>query len=468
MIACFITEKIGIACEWSRLPHLYGQPVALRDDRGILSVVSTEAFPFGVRAGQASTFARSLCRGLIVLPYDQAAYRKAATAIWDAVAVESSVVEPLSPEIVFADIAGTEIAGRVRKLISILSEAVGVPVCVGIGRSKLVAEWAARQSEGNPVIISSGKERDLLASATLAGLPGIKPAVAERAQKLSVRTLGEFLALPTREADRQFGQVAHRLRRLSQGDDGEPVRALWPPRVVEHAIGFDDEVGDEAVLHAALRICAERIAESLGADRQYCRTLTLAVETASGPLARREELSGPTHDGALLSRAAVRLFSRLKIAAPVTRVHLSAAEITNGRSVQLAFLDEDDALSSEARKSLDAAVAHIKEKYGVRAVVDGSLAYQARRTYLWTYALGHVNDEAVEVVIGRHGFPTRFCRRQTMREYAVLEVQNSWRETDWSLGKLSEKSCYRVLTDPYGLYELHETSGQWRLLAAAD
>ena len=93
MVACFVLELIGIACERARLPHLAGEPLALSaGEDGALCAVSLEARAYGIRPGQASTFARSLCQGLIVLPYDRETYEAAAEAVWDAVAVESSTV----------------------------------------------------------------------------------------------------------------------------------------------------------------------------------------------------------------------------------------------------------------------------------------------------------------------------------------------------------------------------------------
>jgi DNA polymerase-4 len=465
----------GIACERARLPHLHAQPFALRDDKGLLAAVSPEAFPFGVRRGQAATFARSLCQGLVVLPYDTAVYLEAAQAIWDTVAVESSIVEPVSPEVVFAEISGTGLLERIKELADCIADAIGAGVCVGLGKSKLVAIQAARLSEGNPVMVAAGRERPLLSPVPLADLPALKPALVAKAEKLGVHTLGDLMALPVRETERQFGQSAHHLRELAKGDDGDRVRALWPPRIVEYALRFDDEVTDEGAIHHALGLCASHIARMLAIESRYCRTLTLEVEMNKVSSVLREELNEPTHDPGFLQRAAIRLFDRLKISEPVTRLHLEAGEISAGSGVQLSFLDESDEngkLSFDDRKSLDAAVKHLKEKYGVGAVVNGGLVHQAQRIHLWTYPLGHVSDEAVRVVTNPGGLPVRLYREMPRSHetlhYMIVEVQNQWRETDWSWGKLSEKTCYRVATEPDGLYELHQLGGQWRLRAVAD
>src|SRR5437016_1478338 len=106
LIACFYMPQIGIAVERARRPHLVGAPVALSAHDNTLVAVSDEVTPFGIRTGQAASGARALCERLAVLPYDRAAYEEEANSIWDLCAIESSVVEPVSPEICYVALSG--------------------------------------------------------------------------------------------------------------------------------------------------------------------------------------------------------------------------------------------------------------------------------------------------------------------------------------------------------------------------
>jgi len=142
-IAAFSLPQIAIACECARLPQLAHEPLALAGDDGVLSAVSEEAASFGIQAGMTASTARCLCQGLIVLPYDRATYNEAAESVWNLLAVESSVVEPISPELAFMEITGADALQRVRDVAKALAAHVRTPVFVGIGRSKLVAEHAA-------------------------------------------------------------------------------------------------------------------------------------------------------------------------------------------------------------------------------------------------------------------------------------------------------------------------------------
>src|SRR5688500_1294947 len=143
MIACFYMPQIGIAVERARLNHLWGEPVGLAAEDGSLAAVSDEAAPFGIKPGQDSGGAKALCRNLTVLPYDSAAYEEAAHCVWDLFAIESSFVEPVSPEICFVDLAGADAIGRAQKLAVDLAASVRIPVRIGLAHTKFVARKAA-------------------------------------------------------------------------------------------------------------------------------------------------------------------------------------------------------------------------------------------------------------------------------------------------------------------------------------
>src|SRR5438270_12169838 len=99
-IACFVLLQFAILCERVRRPELLGEPVVLYGGSGKeenVQVASDEARAVGIRAGQRLSAARAFCPRLLVLPYDRPLYTEAAAHIWDALAVESSVVEPVSP-----------------------------------------------------------------------------------------------------------------------------------------------------------------------------------------------------------------------------------------------------------------------------------------------------------------------------------------------------------------------------------
>jgi nucleotidyltransferase/DNA polymerase involved in DNA repair len=475
LIVCFTMPDVAIVCERNNMPRFADVPLVVTDKDGTIRAASAEARAYGVRRGQPATFARSLCRQLVVRQYDAKTYLKTAEALWNEIAQETSVVEPVTAELVYAKIDGWDAEQRTERLTERGSHIMRTRVRSGMGRSKLLAKAALTCGRDRCVVIAGYKEADVLAAVALAPLATIPAKVCTRAEKLGLHTLGDVAALPERELERQFREAALLLTRLATGDDGDPVKAVWPPKRIEHAVAFDDEIADEFQLTHALKTCAEKIGRQLSEKQQFCRALLLVLDIAGGGVRQqREELSEPTRDAEFLHRGAIRLFGRMNIDVPVERLALTVSDICIGESMQLTVLDNETTLTSEQRISLNASLAHIKEKFGEGTVLSNKLAVGSRRTYQWTYALGHVVSEAVRVITDRRGLPVHIVRAPAVAnhsrcvEYHVADIQDLWREVDWSWGVFSEQTYYRVTTVPNGLYELCERNGEWRLSAVAD
>jgi DNA polymerase-4 len=477
LVACFTLPQFGIAVERSRLTHLWGEPVTIAREDNTLQVVSDEAADLGLRPGMTVSSARALCPTLTVLPYDRPAYEQAAELIWNVLAVESSVVEPASPEVCFVELRGPDALERATLLATAISRRVRVPLLVGLAKTKFLAHNAALRSGGRGVLaVPMAEGAAFVSSLSIDDVPQLDLPTRKRLQRLGVRTLGDVLALPPADLRRQFRDVGHLLRRLAAGEDGDRVRPAWPPRGVEERFDFEEEVCDTATVHHALREGGERIAAALGRQREFCRALALTVALADGSSQRQEEsLSLPLDDARGLFTAALRLLGRMRIEQPLLGLTLKASRLGSGSGVQLALLDENahgHGLPHERRAALDATIAYLRKRYGVGCILTLAMLAQARRAGLWTYALTHTLNEPVRVATDAHGMPVRCWRPGGRgRPAGVLEfkrIQNLWKETKWFWGASATTTVFRVEADPDGLYELHRLGVEWRLGAVAD
>ena len=357
-------------------------------------------------------------------------------------------------------------------------------------------------SERIVLTVENGREAAFLSDLPLDRLPNLDRALLRRLEKLGVRTLGDIVRIKPHELHRQCRGVTsgpgHRLRLLAVGEDGDPVRPVWPPRVLEETLRFEVEIFEEALLCEALRDCAERLAPRLKAGSDYCRSLTLDVSLEDGAEVRSEErLKAPTSDPEELLRVAVRLLQRLRLKQAALAVRLTAGGLGAGTGMQLILLDEHgNGFLRERCERLEAALGILRKRYGDRAVVRASMLRPKRRIDLWTTALTRTANEPVDVSLNAHGVPTHFWRRpltpaspsrttppqprpesarqpagldnrQGAYRYDVEAVQDRWKEADWFGGKVVDKTVYRIVAGA-GLYELHKIGAEWRLGAIAD
>ncbi len=470
-VACFIVPHMGVVAACRRRPDLAASPLALVDEKGRVVTVSPEADRAGVHLGQAETAARSLCRDLVVVPYDREGADEAAREMWDILAVETSYVEPSSPEVCYAEIAGLQVLERSEVAAAAIRRQLGGPVHVGLGRTLFVARMAARQARDGVVAVPSGMEAAFLAPIPLAGVEELEGKLKDALARLGVKTLGDVAALDRQDLNRRFKANGEKLRALASGGPRTPVRPVWPPRFVERRAHFDDrEVEDLLLIEEAMRRCAASVSETLLAGHEFCRTLTLSVRFADNTWqALPERLALPLNRPEPLYRAALRLYKRMEPGRPITEVRLRAADLGPAGGIQLALLDDNQSqrgLPHERKRRLHKALETIGKRFGAACVRHAGGFDTGGRTDLWTYPLGHRMNVPVDVVTNDAGEPVRYRLREC--SWDVTSIQNRWCEAEWDWERMRERTIYRVETWPAGLCELSKQDGSWRIAAIAD
>jgi len=467
-VAAFEIPQIAIACERSRCPELTGAPLAIVQD-GKVICVSDEAGAKGVTASQTMSGARILCPSLVALPYDRDAYMVAVRTVWDLYALESSTVEPVSPELCFLVLEGTYVPERAQELLQVTQQGIGVAVRAGIARSKFVALHAARAAgDGGVACVPRGAERDLVAGVRLPEIPGLTPPMLSKLDRMGLRTLGDAAAV-AHKLPASMRQTTHRLQQFAAGLDGETVKACWPPRDVAERIPFDDEVVALERIQGALRQCSDRVAARLRRDRQYCKRIALSLEFEDqSHTSVFEDLAFPTNEGDTVYRAALRLLGRLDPKLGVMSVTVTAGEMAIGSGQQLQLLDPSGAsgLPHERASRLQATLTYILKKWGPRSIARAASFQRAKRIGLWTYPMGHLLNEPIQVFTTAEGAPVRYVRRSQAHD--VERVQNRWREHEWHWGVERDVAVWRVQTSAGALSEIADTGDAWRLQGMVD
>ena len=127
-------------------PRLRGRPVIVGG--GVVLAASYEAKAFGVRTAMGQRRALALCPRGIVVPARFTAYSEASKAVFRVFEDTAPVVEGLSIDEAFLDVRGMErsvgtpleIARRLRVRVR---DEVGLPITVGIARTKFLAKVAS-------------------------------------------------------------------------------------------------------------------------------------------------------------------------------------------------------------------------------------------------------------------------------------------------------------------------------------
>jgi protein ImuB len=301
---------------------------------------SAAARSAGVRRGQRVRDAQQLCPELRVHQRDEAAEEHSFEPVVQAVEDVVAGVEVLRPGLIALAARGpARYHGGEARLAALVREAVadagaaadGDPLGCGVGVADGVfaAGLAARRPVDEPLLVPAGGSAAFLAPYPLRVLE--RPELAGLLDRLGVRTLGAFAALPAADVANRFGPLGVRAHRLAGGLDPRPPAARRPGEDLSSLYVFDPPAeSDEPVVFAA-KALADRWHAVLGAAGVTCATVQIELSTESGRSCVRGWRNGDAL-GATLSAQALAQRVRWQLEGWRTRAAVDDAAAANSKA----------------------------------------------------------------------------------------------------------------------------------------
>jgi DNA polymerase-4 len=348
------------AVEQRDKPSLRGKPVVVGGvgGRGVVATASYEARQFGVRSAMSTAEARSRCPHAAFLTGRFDAYRDSSRKVMALLRELSPLVEPLSLDEAFVDLAasGTEdlsVAG-VTAVAEQLKDGVrevtgGLCGSVGVATSKLVAKIASDLDKPDGlVVVPPGTERELLRPMKVTVIPGVGPATTERLRRVGVHTVADLEALSVEELVRLVGQ-AHgtSLFHLARAEDDRPVVAEREAKSISVEDTYDTDLVDRRLLDGLLDRQATKVAERLGKARLSGRTVTVKVRLHDFTThTRSATLAAPTDTARVVARVARGLLGEVDTSAGVRLLGVGVSGLADWIQEDL-FEEYDDSPEPE-------------------------------------------------------------------------------------------------------------------------
>jgi DNA polymerase IV len=361
-------------------PGLRGRPVIVGG--GVVLAASYEAKAYGVRTAMGGAQARRLCPQAVVVPPRMAAYSQASDAVFEVFRDTSPVVEAISVDEAFIDVGGlrrisgtpVEIAARLR---SDVRSRVGLPITVGIARTKFLAKVASQEAKPDGLLlVPPGRELAFLHPLPVRRLWGVGAVTADKLRAHGIETVADVAELSeTLLASLVGGGMGGRLYALSHNVDARRVTTGVRRRSVgaQRALGRAGNTMSAAEIDAVVIGLIDRIASRMRAAGRTGRTVTLRLRFNDfGRATRSHTLPWATCSTHALLGTARRLVAA---AAPLiaerglTLVGFAVSEIDRDGAEQLML-----PLSTRAEPAaVDAAVDQVRRRYGRSALTRGVL-----------------------------------------------------------------------------------------------
>jgi DNA polymerase IV len=361
-------------------PGLRGRPVIVGG--GVVLAASYEAKAYGVRTAMGGAQARRLCPQAVVVPPRMTAYSQASDAVFEVFRDTSPLVEPISVDEAFIDVGGllrisgtpVDIAARLR---SDVRSRVGLPITVGIARTKFLAKVASQEAKPDGLLlVPPGGELAFLHPLPVRRLWGVGAVTADKLRAHGIDTVADVAELSeSMLASLVGGGMGGRLYALSHNVDARRVTTGVRRRSVgaQRALGRAGNTMSAAEIDAVVIGLIDRIAGRMRAAGRTGRTVTLRLRFNDfGRATRSRTLPWATCSTHALLGTARRLVAA---AAPLiaerglTLVGFAVSEIDRDGAEQLTLPFTERAEPA----AVDAAVDQVRRRYGKSALTRGVL-----------------------------------------------------------------------------------------------
>lgn len=358
-------------------PRLRGRPVIVGP--GIVLAASYEAKAFGVYTPMAVSRALRLCPEAVVVPARMSAYSAATKALFEVFNDTTGLVEGLSIDEAFLDVGGlgkvsgspTEIAARLRQQVR---DRVGLPVSVGVARTKFLAKVASGVAKPDGlVVVPPDAELDFLHPLPVEALWGVGAVTAGKLRTRGITTVSHVAALDEASLVQMLGRASGRhLHALAHNRDPRPVQVGRRRRSMgsQRAIGRRSK--SAASVDAVLLGIVDRLARRLRAARRVCRTVVLRLRFDDLSRATRShtlpQATAQTQTILATARGLMTTATPLIERQGITLIGLSLTNLDNDDAIQLAL-----PLDSRWGGRLDDALDDIHDRFGSAAVTRAVL-----------------------------------------------------------------------------------------------
>jgi DNA polymerase-4 len=356
-------------------PRLRGRPVIV--GTWVVLAASYEARAFGVRGAMGGAQARRLCPHAEIVRPRMSAYEEASKAVFEVFDDTTPLVEGISVDEAFLDVRGLErisgapeeIAVRLRREVR---EQVGLPITVGVARTKHLAKVASGVAKPDGLlVVPSDREVAFLHPLPVERLWGVGPVTAAKLRARGLLTVGQVARLDEAALVSILGPASGRhIHALAHNRDPRAVQSRRRRRSIgsQRALGRTPKSAE--ALDAVVVGIADRLGRRLRAARRVCRTVMLRL--------RFDDFSRATRSHTLLEATAetriILAIARGLLAAAMPSIERKGATLVG---LTLGNLQDSDAvqlaLPLDRRRAIDVTLDEVRDRFGADSITRAVL-----------------------------------------------------------------------------------------------
>lgn len=378
-------------------PSLRGKPIAVGG--GVVLAASYEAKAFGVHGGMSGWAAKELCPELLFVGGHFEEYQRLGDAAIAVLDDYTPLVERISIDEAFADVAGCEhlfgspeaIARTIRTRVR---AELGLPISIGVARTKHLAKIASQVAKPDGlVVVDPVRELEFLHHLPVGLMWGVGPVTEGKLEDEGILTIGQLAARSPDWVQGLLGRATgEKLSALAWNRDPRAIVTNQRARSAgaQSALGRKPFV--ERIYRPALRHLADRIASRLRAKSWHGHTITVRVRFRDmRAVTRSLTISGPIAATTSLAEIAEDLVRIVAVDHPdertITLLAISVSHLERDPLIQLelplGLADEPrrpGTRTGAARLVADRAMDRVRDRFGREAIAYGTTSLDRTHT----------------------------------------------------------------------------------------
>jgi DNA polymerase-4 len=321
--------------------------------------------------------ARRLCPHAVFVPPRMAAYTEASKAVFAVFDDTTPFVEGISVDEAFLEVGGLRrIAGTPKEIAVCLRqqvrERVGLPISVGVARTKFLAKVASAVSKPDGLlVVAPAEELAFLHNLPIERMWGVGVKTAARLHARGIDRIADIAAIPEGALVAILGPAAGRhIHALAHNRDPRHVRTTPRRRSIgsQRALGRSPRTVE--ALDAVLVGLVDRVTRRMRTAKRVGRTVMLRLRFDDFTRATRSH----TLDHATAETATILSIARLLFDASMQRIGRQGVTLVG---LSIGNLENDDAvqlmLPFHHRGPVDGVVDDVKDRYGSAAITRAVL-----------------------------------------------------------------------------------------------
>ncbi|MEK9935610.1 MAG: DNA polymerase IV [Rhodobiaceae bacterium] len=355
-------------------PDIRDRPVSVGGrERGVVAAACYIARRFGVRSAMPTWQALKRCPDAVVIRPRMDHYVSVSREIRARMLALTPLIQPLSIDEAFLDLAGTEAlhgctpAESLVRLQRAIREEVGITVSIGLSGTKSLAKMASdRDKPDGFFAIDMAGAAAWLAPQPVSVLFGLGKTAVGRLNEAGITRCGDLVAARPQELTAILGRGAPTIRDLAAGIDPRPVTPDREAKSISSETTFISDLSTQAELEAELEMLCLKVSARMKSQGLAGGRVTLKLKRPDHSLLTRSRALGERTDKAHTLFAIGR--------------ELLARETGPGRRYRLLGIGADQLGPPDGQSLLDIADEGGRRRDDLEAAIDDLHARMGRES----------------------------------------------------------------------------------------